>query len=396
MYRAIACLLGMVFILPLTGGCGADLEYVLPVIAGQASILLHSVPISDAIRSGTLSDEQVAKLILIRDVRQYAGWEMGLNTTNNYTHFYDSRNSPIAYNISASHRYEFHPKKWEFPIVGVLPYVGFFDKAAAVRQFDALAADGYDVFMYEVDAYSTLDYLPNPIMSPMLERSDLSLIETGIHELLHSTVWHPSDTTFNESLATFVGRTGAVEYLAARYPDEPQRTQEAIEHYKDNSLYNAFIFELYGELEAFYAGDLSREEKIAGREAVYQAGRQRFTAECQPLMNSPQDFAWAAELPTNNAWMLANYRYNYDFETFEQVYQATGQVWRQAISVFRDAAHADDPNAYLRKWLSGVVGRVSPAAAGKAGKTRPTARQSPHNETERSNAGSDTSLEHTA
>ena len=352
MYRAIVYALGMVLAVPWCGGCGIDYEYVLPQVAGQATLLLHSVPISEAIRSGNLSDDEVAKLILLRDVRSYAAREMALNATDNYTRFYDSRGRPIAYNVSASHRYEFHARKWEFPIVGVLPYVGFFDKAAAVREFDELKSQGYDVFMYEVDAYSMPEYLPNPVYSPMLDRDDLPLIETTIHELLHATVWHITDTSFNESLATFVGRTGAVEYLASRHPDEPERVQSAIEYYEDVDLHNAFMFELYGELDTFYSGPLSDEEKIAGREAHYQAGRDRFMAEYLPLMNDPDRYAGVETMPTNNAWMLANRRYNFDLDLFERVYEATGRVWRDALSVFRDAAGAGDPNTYLRNWIA--------------------------------------------
>ncbi len=339
-------------VLSWAGGCGIDYAYVLPLVAGQADILLHSVPISEALRSGNLSDEEEAKLILIRDVRQYAGREMGLDTADNYTLFYNAGEGGLAYNVSASLRWEFHAKLWELPVVGVLPYLGFFDRGAAVRRFNELKAEGYDAFLYEVDAYSTLDYLPNPILSPMLRQDDLSLIDTVIHELLHSTVYHATDTTFNESLATFVGRTGALEYLAARYPDEPERVQAALERYEDTDLYNAFIFELYGELDAFYASEFSHEEKVAGREAYYQAGRERFGAEYLPRLHHPENYAWVAEeLPTNNAWMLANYRYNYDLDLFAQVHEANGRVWRDSLAVFGDAARADDPDAYLREWL---------------------------------------------
>jgi len=352
MRQTIAGRMGMIFVLPLLGGCGVDYAYIFPQIAGQAGILLHSIPLSEAVRSSNLSDEERAKLVLIRDVRNYAGREMSLVTADTYTLFYDGGEGALAYNISASHRHEFRPKKWEFPIIGVIPYLGFFDKAAAVRKFDELQAQGYDVFMYEVDAYSTLAYFPNPVYSPMLRRSDLSLIDTVIHELLHGTVWHAGDTTFNESLATFVGRTGAVEFLADHYPDEPEHLGAALEHYEDVDLYNTFIFELYDELEAFYSSDLTDEEKIARREAVYQAGRERFADVYQPVMNAPQDYDWIVDLPANNAWMLANRRYNYNTDVFAQVYDATGRDWANTIGVFRSAATAKDPNEYLAEWLA--------------------------------------------
>lgn len=361
MRRAIASLLVAIFALPFAGGCGIDYEYLVPVVFGQFDILTGSISIEEAIRRGELSDEEVDRLRLIQDVREYAGREMGLNTGDNYTLFYDAGEGPVVYNVSAAQRHQLVAKTWDFPIVGELPYMGFFDRGGAARKFNELLGRGYDVFMYEVDAYSTLEYLPNPILSPMLHRSELSLVETVIHELLHSTVWHLSDTTFNESLATFVGRTGALEYLAVRYPDEPERVQAATRHYEDTEIYNTFMSELYDQLEAFYSSDLSLQERIAGREAYYQAGRERFAAEYQPLMNDPDSYTWVTNMPTNNAWMLANYRYNYNLDLFEEVYDATGRAWDAAISVFHNAAGASDPNAYLRTWLAGDRA-ISPAA----------------------------------
>ncbi|MCP4594362.1 MAG: aminopeptidase [bacterium] len=343
----------------MTCGCGVDLAYLMPVVAGQVDLLLAALPVDEAISSGRLTEAQTAKLSLLREAREYAGREMGLNTVDNYTLFYDGGDGPVAYNVSASLKHRFHARKWSFPFVGVLPYLGFFDYGPAKAKLDELAAEGYDVFMYPVDAYSTLDYFPNPILSPMLNRDDISLVDTVIHELLHSTVWHASDVTFNESLATFVGRTGAVEFFAAMYPEDPGRVQAVIEHYEDTDRYNSFIFELYNELQAFYAGDASQDEKIAGREAVYQAGRERFVAEFQPLMHHPERYDWVATLPTNNAWMLGNYRYNLDLDIFAQVHEATGGGWPETLAVFRAAAAADDPAAALRAWLTDGGGETA-------------------------------------
>ena len=110
------------------------------------------------------------------------------------------------------------------------------------------------------------------------ERNELDLIDTVIHELLHSTIWRPSDTSFNESLATFFGRRGAQTYLAARYPDEPEQLAEAAQRFADTDRYRDFALALYHDLDAFYSSDLTSDAKTAGREAIYQDGRDRFAA----------------------------------------------------------------------------------------------------------------------
>lgn len=340
-----------VWLLLAAGGCGLDWNYLLPVAAGQLDILLNSVPVEDAINSGLLSADEEAKLRLVIDVREYAGREIGLNTVDNYDTFYDTGDEPTAYNVSACAKHEFVPVEWTFPIVGTVPYLGFFEWSLAAEKMNELTEQGYDVWYYEVGAYATLEYLPNPVFSFMLRRDELSLADTVIHELLHNTIWHES-VVYSESLATFVGRTGALDFFRNRYGEDSDFIQTALERYEDNDRYNAFLAELYDDLDAFYSQDISVQERVDGREAIYQAGRDRFVEEVLPLMHRVESFDAAADLPTNNAWMLTNLRYNTDLDVFQQVHEATGHNWWMSLSLFREAANQADPFAYLESWVA--------------------------------------------
>jgi predicted aminopeptidase len=104
-------------------------------------------------------------------------------------------------------------------------------------------------------------------------------------------------------------------------------------------------------LEAFYAQDLPVETLVAGREAVFAAARAQFSTEILPTLNYPDSFSGYAELPTNNAWMLANYRYNLRLDAFAQVYESLSGDWSATLAVFRDAADAERPFDYLDNWL---------------------------------------------
>ncbi len=335
----------------LCGGCGVDLGYIFGVAVGQIDILLHSVPIACALESGDLSEEQVGKLELIRDVREYARDAIGLSVGDNYTKFYDSSGNPVAYNVSACRKDAFEPRLWTFPIVGTLPYLGFFSRSERDAKVEELEAQGYDVSTYEVDAYSGLNFFPTVVMSPMLERSVISLTDTVIHELLHSTIWHANDVPFNESLATFFGRTGAIKYFQDRYSDQPELVQQATATFEDSDRYSDFALTLFNDLNEYYSSELSSDEKISGRESVYQAGRDRFAAEVQPLMNCPECYDWVQHLPTNNAYMMGVKRYNLDLGVFERVFSAASEDWATSIQLFREAAAEADPYAYLLSWL---------------------------------------------
>ncbi len=358
--------LGIFTTLALLIGCGIDTGYLLPAAAGQLYILVHMTPVEKAIAEGKLTDAQIEKLELIQDVRDFASDVVGLNAGDNYTTFYDAGDQPVAFNVSASRKDAFEPKIWSFPLVGDVPYLGFFDEELALERRDDLEADGYDVFIYQIDAYSGLGFYANPILSPMLDRPAANLIDTVIHELLHSTIWRPNDTSFNESLATFVGRTGAVQYIAEKWADEPERVEAALARFEDVDRYNAFMLSLYEELANYYASDLDSEAKIAGRGTVFQTGRDRFMAEVLPLMNVPENYTWVENLPENNAFMLGVRRYNLDLQAFQRVFDAANQDWGEAMTAYRQAAQADDPYAFLDGWPASARGSARVLTRGGA------------------------------
>lgn len=336
----------------LSAGCDS-LPYVLHAAQGQLGIQGQTEPIDAVLASGRLSAAKEAKLRLIVKVRQFAVDTIGLNVGNSYTTFYDTSGDPLAFNLSAARRDALVAKIWAFPVLGEVPYLAFFDESYMEFIEDQLKAEGYDTLTYELDAYSTLGIFEDPVRSTMLRRNELSLADTIIHELLHNTIWRPNATDFNESLATFVGRTGAVEFLRQEFGADSGWPEYAVAVYADTDAVNDFFLELYGELEAYFASSLSAEQKIAGREAVYQAGRDRFVAEVLPTLSFPDSFAYHADLPTNNAWILAQHRYNLDLSLFAAVHAATGETWPATLDVFRAAAAAPgDPFDFLRTWLA--------------------------------------------
>ena len=338
--------------LPLAG-CDVDLNYLLSSALEQSAMSRRSVPLEDAIAGGKLTEEEVAKLELILEVREYARDVIGLDVGRNYERFYDSGGEAVAFNVSASPKDAFEPYIWRVPVVGVVPGLGFLDRVLAEREAQELADAGLDVFMYEVDAYSLLGFTSDLVLAPMLERSNISIAGTIFHELLHGTIWRRGDADFDESLATFVGRTAAMEFFAVRYPEQPELVQQAAEYFEDGDYFADAMLVLYEELAAYYGRtDLSSAEKIEGRQAVFDAGGVRFNDEVLPAMNHAERYEWATSITANNAWMLAIRRYHLDLEVFGQVHEATGGDWEATLSLFSAAARSSDPYGYLRAWLA--------------------------------------------
>lgn len=333
-------------------GCDG-LTYVVHLADGQFGVQRNTEPISKVLDDHRLAPEDEDKLRLAVKARDFAAGTIGLTVGNSYRSFYDSGGSPLAFNLSAARRDALVPVTWTFPIVGEVPYLAFFDEAYLHQVQQELLDAGYDTLTYELDAYSTLGMFDDPVRSTMLKRGPISLVETIIHELLHNTVWRNGHTVFNESLATFVGRQGTIDFLTIEYGEETGWPEVARRYYADLDAVDAFLIELYGELDVYFAQPRSAAEKIAGRAAVYQAGRERFVADVQPGLFYPDSFAAYAELPANNAWMLAHYRYHLDLDLLADVYAATGGDWPATVDVFRAAAQAPgDPFATLRTWVA--------------------------------------------
>ena len=350
--RIRGCSISLLTLGFLLTGCDG-VFYVWHVAQGQFGVQGSLEYIDDVLASGRLTEEEQEKLRLVVSARQFAVEQMGLNAGDSYTLFYDTSGDPLAFNLSAAHRDALVPVTWRFPFVGEVPYLAFFDEEYLRQEEQKLVAQGRDVFTYELDAYSTLGVFADPVRSTMLRRGELSLAETIIHELLHNTVYRSNATVFNESLANFVGRQGAVEFLQAQFGADSGWPDTAAAYYADLDVINAFLAGLYLQLESHYAQGIPADQKISGREAVYQAARDRFTADIQPTLNYPDVFVGYAELPSNNAWMLGHRRYNLDLDLLAAVYEATGGDWLEALEVYRSAANArSDPFDHLRDWLA--------------------------------------------
>lgn len=349
---AAALIVALVASLTLLTGCDG-LFYGLHVAEGQANVQLNVEPITDVLVSGRLSDEEQAKLELIVAARDYAAETIGLSAGASYTQFYDTAGNPLAFNLSATRRDALEPVTWTFPIIGVVPYLAFFDEEYLNSIEQTLIDDGFDTLTYELDAYSTLGVFEDPVRSPMLRRNVISLADTIVHELVHNTIYRPNSTQFNESLAMYVGRQGSAEFLADYYGPNSPLPEIAREFNEDADATNAFLNEFIADLREYYAQPLSSEELIAGREAAFEAGRRMFINDVQPTLHYPNRYGGYATMPTNNAWVLARGRYNVRLDLFRDVYELVGREWPAAFEVYRAAANVESgPFEYLEAWIA--------------------------------------------
>ena len=341
--------IGMLLCAALVPGCMCG--YALSAVLGQLNLLANVQTIEDALAGDDLTADQKERLRYAVRVRDYAAEQIGLHVGNSYKTFYNTGGEPLAYNLSACPPDELEPLTWTFPIVGTFEYLGFFDRNQAEAFRDAVIDAGFDTFFYEVDAYSTVNIVPDPIYSSMLERDDIDLAEVVFHELTHNTVFS-SDIVFNESIATFVQRTAALRFLAEMYGEDAEIVDRARGRHADEDLFTEWIDQLYDELRALYDSEQSQETKLIEREDIIEQARTRFADDYLPLLFEPDSYGGVLNAQINNAVVLAYRRYHSGFDTYQEAFEELDSSLPRLLSLLAEASQASRPSAFVQEWLS--------------------------------------------
>lgn len=261
-------------------GCGT-LEYLSQAAYGQRDIVFRTRPLADAIADPNVPERTRRLLAEVPAIKRF-GERNGLRATRNYEGYADLRRRQVVWVVSACDPLRFRSKVWHFPIAGDVPYLGWFHRRDADRYADELRRDEQlDVDVRGSAAYSTLGWFRDPVLSTMLPDDDSALgelTETVLHESLHATMYVKGQTSWNESVANFVGG-----YLAGRYLAETRGPQAketlgylGLEQYAERRA--ARMHRAYEELATLYASDRSPDEKLAEKARVLA----RLTAEIHP------------------------------------------------------------------------------------------------------------------
>jgi predicted aminopeptidase len=205
---------------------------------GQLRIIWNAKPIDYFLEDPHFADSLKQKLHFIAEVRQYAIDSLGLENTKNYTTLYDQKGEDVMWVVTASKAFALEAKEWKFPVVGSVPYKGYFVQDKAQKLAQELIEAGWDADIRVPGGWSTLGWFKDPILSKMLQRSAGDLASLIIHEMVHATIFVKNDIDFNENLASFIGDLGAFHFLAYRYGDiSPQYMQ----YEKEEIDYNKFV-----------------------------------------------------------------------------------------------------------------------------------------------------------
>jgi len=327
-------------------------RYLLRAAWSEAEILARRRPIVAVIADSSTPPSVRAKLGLVLAARHFAADTIGLRAKRSFTMYTKLDHDTLVLVLSAAYRDQLRPVTWWFPIVGSVPYKGFFDFQAAVRAADRYRQDGFDATVRPSPAFSTLGWFSDPVVSTTLESDSVQLVNTVIHELTHNTFYASNHAVFNESFANFVGARGAEAFFRAR--GDTARARVAADRWADEKTLGRFWTWVFDQLDTAFrahpgADASAKRIRLALRDTIFALARDSLVSSLPSRVHTiPAPYLARARL--DNAALLARRVYMTDLDQFDAVYDSTGHDLRRAVQRIIAGAKAarDDPFRGIR------------------------------------------------
>jgi predicted aminopeptidase len=288
-------------------------------------------------------------------IRRFGTESLGLHENGNYTTFVKLDREYLVAVVSAAKPTSFERKIWRFPVVGAVPYKGFYNPKKARRLAERLQKEGWETLVRKVDAFSSLGYFRDPLYSFMADYHHERLANLILHEMTHATIWIKGDTPLNEAIATFVGNQGALAYLKERYGEDSEIFRQGVLRQAESRRFVSFMRELAARLEILYQAELSEAETLSRKEEIIREAKERFAGSYAEWFESDR-YRFLPETEITNAYVDLFRTYNEDVELIRELYDLSGESLRELLARLRDLAEAEEPRSRLRELIAS--GRV--------------------------------------
>jgi predicted aminopeptidase len=259
--------LALIVLLLLFSTGGAGCSYYIQALSGQMEILSKRQPIAELLESPDTRPGLKEKLTLVLQLRDFASSQLLLPDNKSYRSYAELERPFVVWNVFATPEFSLEPKTWCFLIIGCVGYRGYFDHDDALAFAAKLRAQGFDVYLGGVAAFSTLGWFHDPMLNTVLRRSRAEVAGIMFHELAHQRLYVQNDTGFNESFATTVELEGV-----RRWMREHGSTEEYERYRLSNNRRAEFadlILVYRDRLRRLYASESSTAEKRAAKAKTF-------------------------------------------------------------------------------------------------------------------------------
>jgi predicted aminopeptidase len=302
------------------GGCASP-RYYAQAMSGQLELWQKAQPIDALLDAPGTPGPLKTKLVTVREVRNFATRELHLPDNGSYRKYADLQRQFVVWNVFAAEEFSVKAKEWCFAVAGCVGYRGYFSKEGADAFAATLRAEGYDVWVGGVPAYSTLGYFDDPVLSTFIRYSDPELARLVFHELAHQLIYVGGDSAFNESFAVTVEQEGVRRWTAARGTQADSSSFVAARERKADYL--KLIDTYRRKLEALYASRLPVTEKRAAKAQLYREMRADYL-QLKADWGGFAGYDWIFEQHLNNAFIASSSIYTQFVPAFQALLAKEG------------------------------------------------------------------------
>jgi predicted aminopeptidase len=312
-------------------------RYVARSFYDLAKLLLKSKDINYILNSKNTDKEIIDQLRLVPQVMEF-GDEAGFPKTRAYSRYSPLDRDVFFYNLSASKKDSFKSYLWNWPFIGSLPYKGFTRIEDARKEELELRKLGYDTNIRESKAMSTLGFLPDPVITTMIDKNDpTELVNVIFHERTHQLFFKKDEVTFNENSAVLLGTLTSLEFFDKKFGPESAEYKIQKEKLNDIMIFSEYIDNFYKELDALYSKNIPGREKISGREAIFEKYATLFKTDIK--LGLKVYFKNFDKKEINNSYLLSYYRYYGKIHVYIQVYGKLNNDLKKTLVFFSGVAN---------------------------------------------------------
>jgi predicted aminopeptidase len=306
----------------LLSGC-SSLSYYTQLASGQLALLRAREPVAEVIADPQRDPKLREHLLKSQQARAFASEHLHLPDNRSYRLYADIHRPYVVWNVFATDEFSLDPVTHCFPIAGCVAYRGYYDQGAARGEAALQKLDGKDVYVSGVEAYSTLGWFNDPIISSMMHWGDERLATLIFHELAHQRFYVKDDSEFNESYATFVEEEGTRQWRAARGLPPETASSQARRHDQLTHL----ALDTRDRLKALYAEPLTPELMRQRKAAEFERLRSEYRQLRDSQWGGDKRFDTWVYAPMNNARLLPIGLYDQWVPSFEALFRQVNGDW---------------------------------------------------------------------
>jgi len=351
-HRPFVCILRLgwaVLLLLLVGGC-SSVDYYRQLATGQLSLLRAREPVAEVIADPSRPQALREHLIRSQAARAFASQHLHLPDNRSYRLYADIKRPYVVWNVFATPEFSLAPQSHCFPIAGCVAYRGYYSQGAARGEAAVQRQQGLDVYIGGVEAYSTLGWFDDPILSSMMNWGDERLATLIFHELAHQRFYVKDDTEFNESYANFVEQEGTRQWRAARGLPATQGNES-----RQKDQFIELVLETRKRLQALYALPLPVEQMRQRKAAEFERLRQEYRRLQATQWAGDKRYDGWINTPLNNAKLLPFGLYDQWVPAFAALFRQVNGDWPaffQAVEKL-GGLPVDERRAALRRLMPG-------------------------------------------